>query len=90
MLLVRVNCLNKKESLPILKGDQIIGYEKFVFWKHRLPNVEIPVFKIPETCETQVFTVQVSTDPEEDFKSCVNKYKVKGITFRLVWSDDAS
>lgn len=83
-----VDCLDRQQSIPIIREGRIVGYENYVFRSHRVPTLDDPLFKIPETRETQIFVVHDSADPEYDLISCVKFHKAKGIQFRLVWTSD--
>ena len=45
------------------------------------------IFKIPEW-RHRVFCWEEDRDPETEFKACVEKNKLKGLEFELVWSDE--
>jgi hypothetical protein len=45
------------------------------------------LFKFPEW-RHKVFCWEEDRDPETEFKACVEKNKLKGLEFELVWSDE--
>ena len=45
------------------------------------------LFKIP-TRETTIYCWEGNKDPEEEFKACVEKNKLTGLRFDLVWTDE--
>lgn len=45
------------------------------------------LFKFPEW-RRQIFCWEEDRDPEAEFKACVEKNKLKGLEFELVWTDE--
>jgi hypothetical protein len=77
-----VNCLNKKRSQYDPEFPDLI--EQYVFHPRRF---EFSLFKIPETRMKDVLCVEGIAGPEDEFKGAVEKYKLKGLRFDLLWTE---
>lgn len=66
----------EKESGPI---------KKYVFHANRL--AETPLFKIPQTCKSEILTVEGLKDPDDEFKGRIERLGLKGLNFVEVWND---
>lgn len=49
---------------------------------------EAPLFKIPETCRSDILTVEGSKDPDDEFKGRVERLGLTGLIFDELWSDE--
>ena len=62
-----------------------IRIKQFAFRANRL--TETPLFKIPETCRTEIYTCEGLRDPEDEFKYMVDTLGLTGLLFQEVWRD---
>lgn len=67
-------------------GTIKLRIEKYYFHPHRIP--EVPLFKIPETVKTSIYTCQGMKDPENEFKYNVEINELTGLIFEQVWSEE--
>jgi hypothetical protein len=80
-----VNCLDHDKCKWLkTKDGQRIYPTKFVFHPDRF--VESSIFKIPEMRASSPLCVERENDPETEFKAAVEHHKLKGLTFKLLWS----
>lgn len=49
---------------------------------------ESPLFKIPETCKSEILTIEGLKDPDDEFKGRVERLGLKGLVFEELWSDE--
>lgn len=49
---------------------------------------ESPLFKIPETCRTDILTIEGMKDPDDEFKPRVEKLGLTGLVFDELWCDE--
>ena len=68
------------------RTGQKIRIIRHVFKANRLP--ESSIFKIPEQLAT-LYVAEGRFDPEDEFKSRVEKTQLKGLLFEQVWQDDS-
>lgn len=59
--------------------------QRYAFHANRL--TETPLFKIPETCKSEILTVEGRKDPEDEFKYRVEKAGLTGLVFEEIWND---
>lgn len=59
--------------------------KKYAFHANRL--TEAPLFKIPETCKSEILTCEGLKDPDDEFKGRVERLGLKGLIFEEVCSD---
>jgi hypothetical protein len=60
--------------------------DKYVFHRKRL--TQTPLFKIPETCRSELLTCEGIDDPEHEFKGRVEQLGLKGLIFEELWSSE--
>ncbi len=60
--------------------------KKYAFHAGRL--TEAPLFKIPETCRSEILTLEGIKDPEDEFKGRVERLGLKGLIFEEIWSNE--
>lgn len=85
--------LNVTECVNVLDENKTQWlYEKgrppiktYAFHKSRF--TEAPLFKIPETCKSEILTFEGLKDPDDEFKGRVERLGLKGLTFEEVWTD---
>jgi hypothetical protein len=58
--------------------------DQYIFHRKRL--TQTPLFKIPETCRTEILTCEGIDDPEHEFKGRVEQLGLKGLIFEELWS----
>ncbi|MCR9115800.1 MAG: hypothetical protein NXI22_02495 [bacterium] len=51
-------------------------------------QIDISLFKIPETRESELFTLD-GFDPPNDFKTLVELHGFTGVTFKTLWTGDS-
>jgi len=81
-----VNVLNQ-ENTNWVNGQSTgkkIRIEKYSFLPERF--VEVPLFKIPETCKSEILTITGIKDPDYEFKTKVEKLGLQGLIFEEIWS----
>ena len=83
-------CINvlDNESTQWVYGQSTgarIRIEQYAFHADRL--TETPLFKIPETSRSEILTVEGLKDPDDEFKSRVEKMGLTGLVFEEIWSD---
>jgi hypothetical protein len=61
--------------------------DQYVFHRRRL--TQTPLFKIPETCKSEILTCEGIDDPEHEFKGRVEKLGLKGLIFEELWSSES-
>lgn len=84
-------CINvldqEKTKWHVLQNSATKIYiESFAFHASRF--TETPLFKIPETCKTEIYTIERCGDPECEFKARVEQAGLTGLIFQKVWSDE--
>jgi hypothetical protein len=81
-----VNCLDEQNTKWAYgkRTNARIGIEQYQFHANRFS--ESTLFKIPETAMAEVLTVSGLKDPEDEFKSVVEREGLEGIIFEEVWS----
>ena len=83
-----INCLDRANTLwldgPSSGPDARIA--RYVFHSNRF--IVSSIFKIPETCASEVLVVERFGDPEEEFKAGVERAGIGGIAFELLWQQD--
>jgi len=85
------NCLdhNKTKWLQLTPKTRIIDDSKknaYAFIPARMD--EPSLFKLQEDRFNRIYCVERERDPETEFKAAVEKHKLKGILFDLLWSDE--
>jgi hypothetical protein len=60
--------------------------KKYAFHAARL--TESPLFKIPETCKSEILTCEGLKDADDEFKGRVERLRLRGLIFEEVWSDE--
>jgi hypothetical protein len=79
------NCLDHDQTKWVIDGAVI---ESPVFRRDRLP-VHVPLFKIPETCATAIYTIVNTGLPDyASFKSKVEDSNLKGLVFIEIWRSE--
>jgi hypothetical protein len=61
--------------------------DTYVFHRNRMK--ETPLFKIPETCRSEILTCEGLNDPEHEFKGRVEQLGLKGLIFEELWSSES-
>jgi hypothetical protein len=61
--------------------------DRYAFHRKRL--TETPLFKIPETCKSEMLTCEGLNDPEHEFKGRVEQLGLKGLIFEELWSSES-
>lgn len=88
-----LNCLDREQTQwkhAKQFEDRLIrvGIEKPAFYPGLLPELG-GLFKIPETCSTQILVLVRPDRPRsDDFVYTAKKNKLEGLTFEEIWSDD--
>ena len=59
---------------------------KYAFHATRLE--EVPLFRIPESCRSEILTVEGTKDPDDEFKGRVERLGLKGLLFEQIWTDE--
>jgi hypothetical protein len=78
-----IDCLDKQRSNFDPDLPHII--DQYVFHSDRL---DYSLFKIPETCMSEILTVEGIASPDDEFKPLVEKHRLKGLRFEKLWSND--
>jgi hypothetical protein len=89
--------LNVTECINVLDEDMTewlrtedtgtpIGPKQYAFNANRL--TETPLFKIPETCRSEILTCEGLKDPDDEFKRRVERLGLKGLMFEELWDSD--
>ena len=60
-----------------------IRIERYAFRANRL--TEAPLFKIPETCRSEILCCEGLKDSDDEFKHRVERLGLKGLIFEEVW-----
>ena len=81
-----INALDRQETKWQYEPDTI-PIEHYVFHPDRL-FCGSSLFKIPETCNYEILTVEGIKDPDDEFKGRVERLKLKGLIFQELWSDE--
>jgi hypothetical protein len=81
-----VNCLDQEKTQWVYgkRTNARIGIKEYHFHAHRFS--ESTLFKIPETARGELLTVSGLKDPDDEFKSVVEREGLEGIIFEEVWS----
>lgn len=80
-----VNCLDnegtewRREKLSGIR----VWIENYAFHRNRFPKSNI--FKIPETCRSEVLVTEGLRDPEDEFKFAVESAGLQGLIFEKLW-----
>lgn len=80
-----INCLdhtNTKWVYGETTGAKI-RIEEYAFHPDRFS--ESTIFKIPETCKTQILVIEGLKNPEDEFKHIVEETGLLGIDFEQIW-----
>jgi hypothetical protein len=82
-----VNCLDDRKTQWILgkTTGAKIDIKKYEFYPDRIS--ESTLFKIPETAAGEVLATSRIKDPEDEFKSVVDREGLTGILFEKLWSN---
>jgi hypothetical protein len=82
-----VNCLDQQNTQWVFgkTTNARIRIKEYHFDARRFS--ESTLFKIPETAMGEVLTVTGLKDPDDEFKSVVEREGLKGILFEELWSD---
>ena len=78
-----VDCLNVDDS--VFDGDDP---SKIVSYSFDGEQLAISLFKIPQTKETELFTLD-GFDADNDFKTLVEKFEFTGLIFEPLWSGES-
>jgi hypothetical protein len=90
------NLINVIECVDVLDEDKTEWeYGKItgnpIRIKHHYFNpenlTEGPLFKIPQTCKTEIYTCEGLKDPEDEFKYTIENNNIRGLIFEEVWRD---
>jgi hypothetical protein len=80
-----INLLNLNSTVFFCATDMI---DKYAFVPTRF---SFSLFTIPETTKkNELLCVEASSDPDSDFKTCVEQNKLKGLVFEELWADDVT
>jgi hypothetical protein len=90
--------LNITECVNVLDQDKTkwiygkstgakIQIERYAFHLNRM--TETPLFKIPETCKSDILTATGLVDPEDEFKFHVESNGLQGLRFEELWNSEA-
>ena len=77
-----VNCLDKERTVFSKKKSGLI--DRYWFLPRRLNRT---IFKILETSEHELLTVEGLMGPEDEFKATVERMGLKGLIFDKIWSE---
>jgi len=82
-----VNCLDDEASTWVFgkTTSAKIRIAEYRFHANSLPASSL--FKIPETARSEVLTVTGLSEPEEDFKTVVERKGLQGLIFEELWSN---
>ena len=80
-----INCLNHERTEWILgkSTGKKIGISRYSFWYDRFSESDL--FKIPETCKSEILYVEGLKDPEDSFRFVVESNGLKGLLFEEIW-----
>jgi hypothetical protein len=80
-----INCLDHEQTEWIYgkSTGARIGIKKYVFHQERFSESDL--FKIPETCTSEVLVVEGLKDIRDGFKYAVEASGLQGLIFELVW-----
>lgn len=83
-----INCLDDRETewLYDPSSNQRVYPIKYSFHANRFTSSRI--FKIPETCRGEILVVDKGESTGEEFRSTVELYKLRGLIFEELWSDN--
>ncbi len=82
-----VNCLDEQKTEWVLGKTTKARIRISEYQFHASRFSESSLFKIPETALGEVLTVSGMKDPEDEFKSIVEREELEGILFEELWSD---
>jgi hypothetical protein len=82
-----INVLDQEHTLWKInqKSGVKVWIESYAFHSRRFS--ESSLFKIPETCNGEIFAIERCGDPECEFKARVEQAGLTGLIFEKVWSD---
>lgn len=82
-----VNALDEDMTRWILGSSTgvRIGIEKYSFHSSRL--TETPLFKIPQTCRSEILICEGLRDPTDEFKGRIERLGLKGLNFEEIWRE---
>ncbi len=80
------NCLDDSRCKWVLgrSTGAKIRITEYSFYRDRVP--ESTLFKIPETAGKEILTVSGIKDPDDEFKSLVERQGLSGLIFEKLWS----
>jgi hypothetical protein len=83
-----INCLDHERTQWRLGPDtgEKLGPRQYAFHPDRFS--ESPLFKIPETCRSQILLVEGLRDPEEEFRYVVENAGLNGLVFEELWDSE--
>lgn len=82
-----INCLDQKatEWASERSHGAQVSITHYAFHRNRFSQSSL--FKIPETAESEILTLERYQDPEDEFKSAVEEAGLTGLLFEEIWSD---
>lgn len=81
-----INCLHqdKTEWVKSKEGKDKLWIKNYVFHPDRFSESDI--FKIPETCKSEILVVEGLKDPKDEFRHIVESASLQGLVFEEIWS----
>jgi hypothetical protein len=92
-----LHVVNVTECINVLDQDRTrwtvgatsgrrLSIESYAFHPDRL--TETPLFKIPETAKTEIYTAAGLRNSNDEFKGRAEKFDLKGLIFEEIWSNE--
>lgn len=80
-----INCLDQQNTEWVLGKDTETNLliKRYVFHNNRFSESDI--FKIPETCKSEILVVEGRKDPRDEFMYAVESADLKGLLFEQIW-----
>ncbi len=81
-----INCLDReKTEWEYAKGSgKKLWIKKYAFHHDRFSST---IFKIPETCMSEILIVEGLRGPEDEFKQTVEAAGLQGLIFEKIWEE---
>jgi hypothetical protein len=82
-----IDCLyhQKTEWVQSKDAGENLWINKYVFHTNRFSESDI--FKIPETCKSEILVVEGLKDPKDEFKHAIESAGLEGMIFEEVWHE---
>jgi len=82
-----IDCLHQQKTEWMQSKDtgDNLWIKKYVFHTNRFSESDI--FKIPETCKSEILIVEGLKDPKDEFRYAVESAGLQGIVFEEIWKE---